>query len=261
MNWAEIELSPIRERVEWAGRHVERMRKLLAAYVASRPVYVGLSKSPDGAQVIETAELTSLPPMQLSLVLGDIAHHLRASLDNLAGSFRTGGPTRTSGFPISLDPDKFEREAAQKLAGVPTWAIASIRGLQPFANNESWHVGKRLYSIDQIAQRDRHRALLLHAPILHSQPILHGRIGDVPSAPIPLELYNLGPTSTRVAYPVGALIRTEYSVRVVVAEDTEGVLNQEIMSVAEQWMEALRQVVSTMEDAIDQAWASGETRA
>src|SRR5919197_3761265 len=91
----DVDFGPVRERVSWAGRPIERMRKLVDAYVRELPFHVMLFKSPDGTMIAERAELTFDPPTQLSLALGDVIHHLRAALDQLVGALRVGGPSRS----------------------------------------------------------------------------------------------------------------------------------------------------------------------
>ena len=246
-----VDLGPVRERVEWAGRHVERLRKLVDDYVSSRPFAVYLYLSADRRTVIETATLTDDPPLPISLVLGDIAHHLRAALDNLVGVLRLGGPTRSTAFPITPTPGEFERLAKQMLVGVPDWGLQAIRELQQF-DPERGSLGASLEVIDQIAQRDRHRALLLHAPLLETATV-HRAVGE--SDRLDFERHANGSRELELRYPAGAVVRFDYTVRIVVGEEVPGAQHEEVVRLAEAWLGDVRLVVDHIDLAADAEWA------
>src|SRR5262245_24440041 len=128
---ADVDFAAIRERVSWAGRDIEQMKLLVAAYENSRPFHVFLTKSEDGRTITETVTLTADPPLQVGFALGDISHHLRAALDNLVGAVAVGGPTRQTAFPIADTPARFAEKASSSLRSVPAWAVDAIQSVQP----------------------------------------------------------------------------------------------------------------------------------
>jgi hypothetical protein len=105
------------------------------------------------------------PPGEIALALGDALHHARAALDNLVGVLR-GGATDRSAFRIDTDPATFDRDHERRLGGVPDWARAAIREVQPFPDNPRRHVGETLADLNALAIADRHRALLLSAALI-----------------------------------------------------------------------------------------------
>ena len=245
-----VDLSPIGERVEWAGRHIERLRKLVDAYVSSRPFAVYLYHDPVAATVLETVTLTADPPLPISLVLGDVAHHLRAALDNLVGILRLGGPTRATAFPIAATKDEFERLARQMMAGVPAWGVQAVRELQPF-DPERGSLGMTLDVVDQIAQRDRHRALLLHAPLLETDAV-HRAVGV--SEALHFERKAVGNREIELRYAAASVVRFDYAVRIVVGEDIDLAHGEEVVRLAEGWLIDVRRALGHVDDAADAEW-------
>lgn len=259
MQPTDIDLTPVRERVAWAGRHVERMRKLVDAYVSERPFSVYLSMASDGTTVIEEARLTADPPTQLSLVLGDVTHHLRATLDNLVGAVAVGGPTRASAFPIARDRGKFDQMARAMLRDVPAWGVDVIRELQPFGRDAQFQeIGADLAALDLLAQRDRHRALVLHAPIMELGSFLISGGSPIEFNRVNLTERRIDARTTQVSYSLGTLVRPDYRVRVVVAEEIERIREREVVSLSEGWLETMLEVVEIMDSAIDGAWHRGQ---
>lgn len=250
-NYEAFDLEPIRARLDWAARHTQRLRKLVDAYVGARPFKVYLYLSDDAETVTETVTLTSDPPLPISLVLGDIAHHLRAALDNLVGVLRLGGPTRSTAFPIAEAPADFDRLAKQYMAEVPEWARRTVRELQPF-DPERGSIGQTLRVVDLVAQRDRHRALLLHAPILETDTVDRA-VGIAYSDAIDKQI--VGHREIAFTYPAAAVVRFDYTVRIVVGETIPGAQGEDVIHLAEHWLWALRAAIDHVDAAADAAWA------
>ena len=156
---APIDLSPVDARLGRAAVHVAALESAVAAYVALPP-YRRVEKIDHMTGVMTVrVDMNQQPPSSIALILSDVAHQLRAALDNLVGCVRPGGPTGDSAFPITADPATFERDAARKLEGLPAWAVDAIREIQPFPGDE-WQrdVGKQLLDLHDLARHDRHRA-------------------------------------------------------------------------------------------------------
>jgi hypothetical protein len=111
------------------------------------------------------AEVVGNPPADIALALGDVLHHARATLDNLAGVLR-GGATEESGFPILTDSVAFDKDRRRQLVGVPSWAVSVIRMVQPFPDAGWRGVGEALARVHRVAIIDRHRALLLSGALI-----------------------------------------------------------------------------------------------
>jgi hypothetical protein len=99
--------------------------------------------------------------MEIALCLGDVLQQLRATLDTAVGALRDGGPTPRSAFPIESNPERWTSRAADRLEGLPGWAVDVIRRIQPFAEDAWSAVGDGLAILHELAIRDRHHALLV----------------------------------------------------------------------------------------------------
>jgi hypothetical protein len=162
-----IDLAPVDARLGRAAVHVAALEAAVGRYVAIPPYRRTESVDHMTGAITVRAEMTQEPPAEIALILSDAVHQLRAALDNLVGCVRPGGPTGASAFPITTEPVRFDRDPDRKLEGVPDWAVAAIREIQPFPG-DGWQrdVGGQLLSLHDLARLDRHRAPRLVAGVL-----------------------------------------------------------------------------------------------
>ena len=101
-----------------------------------------------------------------SIIVGEIAYHLRSALDNLICALvRIDLPESSCAgrsFPIFVDADEFDAKAAESLKGVPGEARTIIRSLQPFARGAGVR-SDPLHILNVLSNRDKHRAMRLAA--------------------------------------------------------------------------------------------------
>jgi hypothetical protein len=108
-------------------------------------------------------------PKHWSLILGDIAHNLRSTLDHLAWALVSRGKTppdklktkqvRNVAFPINRKRLEFKGALPQKLPGVRRSDIALVRTVQPYhrsARNQ-WRQG--LVLLQNLNNDDKHKAI------------------------------------------------------------------------------------------------------
>lgn len=109
---------------------------------------------------------TEQPPVEWSIVVGDVLHNLNSALDHLVCSLArltdAADECRTTEFPICTDPGSFDSRRRRALANVPREAQDIIEELQPFQSPEDptthiLEVLRRFYNID------KHRRLHLVA--------------------------------------------------------------------------------------------------
>jgi hypothetical protein len=209
---AMVDLSAVIARRDWAKAHAARVNALAKEW-AFGAVDVTHSTTADGLGVIR-AEVVGEPPIEVALALGDVLHNARAALDNLVGVLR-GGATRTSQFRIDTDPAKFDADEAGRLAGVPDWARAVFRELQPFAGAPGGGIGKGLDDLDKLAILDRHRALL----VLGS-PVDMARMLGAPARRGATESRTQeGGRVLEITYPADATVDPEVGIAMLVSED------------------------------------------
>lgn len=143
------------------------------------------------------------------------------------------------------------------LRDVPAWGCALIRAVQPIPNAPREDIGQSLKAIDTLAQRDRHRALLLHVPVLTEAEVAFYPDPTTP-APPRISIDRQG-TRTIIRYPTGTLLRLDYRARVMLAEDVQGARDVDIARLARNWWTRLTELVNLTEDALDDEWRLTET--
>jgi hypothetical protein len=117
--------------------------------------------------ILTATEVPELFPILWGLLLGDLVHDYRSSLDHLAWALYKRGRTpdlsdgkeRKVVFPIADDRIKFNESLKSKLPGVRRADIAIIRRYQPYKSgkrNLHLHVFRVL---DGLSTADKHRVI------------------------------------------------------------------------------------------------------
>jgi hypothetical protein len=138
-------------------------------------IQLGMTQDYDPGRhcIIITAGPEDVPPIfpaRWGLLLGDIVHNYRASLDHLAWALYKRGTTpnlsasqeRGVYFPIASDREQFNgwlKGKRPKLPGVRRSDVAIVRRYQPYqtvARHRNRHVFKVL---DDLANADKHRVI------------------------------------------------------------------------------------------------------
>lgn len=110
-------------------------------------------------------------PLRFSVLIGEIAHHLRSSLDHLIWQLVLANGAKGTGrteFPIFREPPKDaegERPFGKKIAGVRADAVKAIRQMQPY-NNPEPHLDP-LWLVHELDRIDKHRLLLSTVAVAH----------------------------------------------------------------------------------------------
>lgn len=138
--------------------------------------------------------------VEMSLSLGDALHNARASLDALTwdlahqNGLEPERPTRIQ-FPICRDEEKQWPTVERDLATVPPEALARIRGVQPFLNDDPKSAA--LGFLHDLDIRDKHRASLecvfqVHEFSLDDTVISFVDPAEIPDPPVTLEFVHDG---------------------------------------------------------------------
>lgn len=99
-------------------------------------------------------------PLELGLIVGEILHHLRASLDNLAWQLvvaNGGTPGPNTKFPIFKSESKFDSAAAGFTKGMSRPVQTKIKGLQPFNAWPEHPTHSTLWKIHELDIINKHR--------------------------------------------------------------------------------------------------------
>lgn len=222
-------LPAIEARLLWTQRHMAGLRKLLDEYEQMPPYTVSTEVDEDAQTRVIRATLTVPPPVEISLALGDVAHQLRAVLDNAVGAMSDAGPTRRSAFVITRDPRKFDEACEDgRLTGLPSGVLAFVRSVQPFpgAGTFGERVGDGLERLDELAQHDRHRAILLRGAVVRAEGVEVMQPVEAVQPPESLGITWTGQAEVRI--PVNVTALPFFRVHVFVAEEDARIRGWEV---------------------------------
>jgi hypothetical protein len=159
------------KQVRWSNlkySHAEEMladlQKQIEMWNATGPVMITAVKT--SPRTIEfQQQVSSLPPIERwSLLLGDIVHNLRASLDTLAWELATldlGRPPvkpKKIYFPTAADEHDWDTRWKPDLSDIPSALVERMRKLQGFANPSSPE--NPLLELHALDIGDKHKGLL-----------------------------------------------------------------------------------------------------
>lgn len=158
-------------RIDRADELTSELDAACKAFLATRPYTV--EQRPDDNPSARVFVVTSLHdvPVRPRIITGEIAHHLRASLDLLAYqlllrvNITDPKRLRDCAFPIIVDRDltkpedrkKHDASVRQKIDGIDRQAFDRIVALQPCATNREW---SHLAQVQALDNTDKHRLLL-----------------------------------------------------------------------------------------------------
>ena len=161
-------------RIERADELVTDLEKALRAFLWDRP-YTVEERRDDNPQA-RTFVVTSLrdTPARPRVIAGEIAHHLRASLDLLAyqlllnAGINDEDRLASCAFPVitkrdlsnPADKKKHDESINAKVGGSRQRAYDRIVALQPCATNREW---SHLAQVQTLDNTDKHRLLLAAA--------------------------------------------------------------------------------------------------
>jgi hypothetical protein len=194
-------------RLRRAHDQIQELNNMLGGILEDSPnrAVVDFKPEDEGTyRLTIKAVIWGLPPFELSVLLSEIIHNLRAALDNLVCAlvYSQGGMgCDDSAFPMQARrPDdrakskprsrqrrgnRVERPAPDPLAGIHPDARAIIQGLQPYQSTDP----KRdlLWVLNQLSNIDKHRFFHVAAwalgaaefeviPVRHVTNITHQKI-------------------------------------------------------------------------------------
>lgn len=143
---------------------------LMHEYLDSEPVDLQRQIQPDGLTSVFALLVTTEPPLDLALRVGEVVHQIRSALDHLANRLvRAAGhqPTRRTSFPNHIRPP---RKAVAIHPGVDPKALSVIDQVQPYhRRHEPDH--HPLAVLNELWNIDKHRNLSLTATLLANSQI------------------------------------------------------------------------------------------
>jgi hypothetical protein len=134
-------------------------------------------------------------PLRFSVLVGEVVHHLRSTLDHLVWALAlrtTNGPSSRIQFPICDTREKFDKAIKNGvLRGVGSSAIKLIESLQPFKSKTPHDTF--FYALHQLDIEDKHRLLVVvgAAATMKPEVVLAGVEGNFPDRGTPVSIVAL----------------------------------------------------------------------
>ncbi len=131
-------LSAICQKVERANKLIEEFEGAIAKYFFGGTFKVEVKKGflNEPTRYCIDARLTTLPPLDMAILCGDILHNLRTSLDQLVTqlAIANGASSQKShSFVISVDEKRFLSNAKKgSFSGLSKDMVEEIKNSQPF---------------------------------------------------------------------------------------------------------------------------------
>jgi hypothetical protein len=149
------------------GRSYQQFQALdgqIAHFLKGKPYTVVREFDPNTREATYRLRIRERCPLVWSVMIGEIVYNLRSALDHALWQLviEDGGqPTDHNGFPIFLDPAKYQnaRGAPRLLDGLKPTSRTVIDNLQPFNTGE--HAASPLWHLHELSNFDKHRALHL----------------------------------------------------------------------------------------------------
>ena len=154
-------------KFEWANKHLQALATEIQWWTGAEPYRISEEVDPQGTHTV-SVEPFGDPPLNLSLIVGDVVHDFRSGLDHLAlglAEANVGGPVspeveERSQFPIYSCRDKFRKGRSWRIGCVHPKAQAVMQRLQPYRRREDWE-RHPLWVLRELSDFDKHRRLPL----------------------------------------------------------------------------------------------------
>jgi hypothetical protein len=151
------------ERLDWAQRHLERLDKAIQTFLHDQTVTTVSKPNAEATEyVISVEKGIDTIPFEIGLMIGEVAHHARSTLDWLAWSIARN-PCKHTAFPIWTyrGRDKNGKLLQPDIpGGLTEKARRLVKKVQPY---EAWKAdpsASPLYWLSELDNIDKHRHLL-----------------------------------------------------------------------------------------------------
>ena len=162
-------LDGIREKIKRANEHIRNLDAEITPYLegADHTLTATVKFDASRGSLFRDWLISGSPfPQRFSVIIGEVIHQLRSSLDHLVWQLVIAhGTEKTTDdleFPIFWESSKYPAAARRKIKGVSPTAAKRIEGLQPY--NAGGHIDDHpLLIIHKFDIVDKHQLLILVA--------------------------------------------------------------------------------------------------
>jgi hypothetical protein len=155
-------------RLKFARDHINVLERSYRMFVPKLQEHrVVVEPNPATGTQVAKVRLGWVVPDDWGLRVGEVAHHLRAVLDNAVCQLLPDGvqPTVSTEFPVATTREWFAKVAPRKLAGLSAEAYAAIERLQPFGQADVAAVHHPLWLLHELDIIDKHQSVHVAAVV------------------------------------------------------------------------------------------------
>jgi hypothetical protein len=149
-------------KIERSYQQLKQLESTVRAFLDTKPYSVTVEFNRESGIVVARAKVREECPPIWSVLVGELLHNLRSSLDYIVWELvilETGDAPTTikTQFPIFRYESAYNKRAKEFLHGVGMKELAVIKSLQPFSTGED--VLSPLWYLHELSNWDKHRAL------------------------------------------------------------------------------------------------------
>ena len=147
-------------KIARAETHISELADKIPVYLARDPFAVFREINTDTGKDQVSMRGREEVPDEFIGIFGDAVHNLRSALDILANDLvvLSGVTPKKVYFPFGRDPDNFEDQLNQKMAGAKPDILNVIRGVKPFP--AAFGGNEFLRSLHDLDIQDKHIAII-----------------------------------------------------------------------------------------------------
>ena len=158
MNTSTNRLDGPRLKVLWAAKHIRHLDGMVKHFCEANRNVFRVEDDLQAGEKVYCVDFRTPIPYDIPLIIGDVIHNLRSSLDHLAWQLveaNGGTPTKQTYFPIYSDAARFQAESVRKLHGMSAAVVKLIEAVQPYHS-----AYQNLRALSDLDNWDKHRLLL-----------------------------------------------------------------------------------------------------
>jgi hypothetical protein len=162
-------IAGVLEKLRNSDHHMRRLQAAILPYLDDRSnvAIVVERDTGDSGRGTFRFKVVRHPPLEFSVIAGDVIHNLRSSLDYIIDALvRDNGhtPTFQNLYPISVDKDAFAMALKKgRLYGVHERALKGVDGFQPYQLSTKARPRHPLTHLHKLSNHDKHHVLALSA--------------------------------------------------------------------------------------------------
>jgi hypothetical protein len=154
-------LAEVRSKLARAQEHDDTWTAEVGSWLDGEPY--GVHGQYEGEWfVLRFRELEKAPFVRLALIFADYLHNLRGTLEHLVWHLvetHSSSASEHTGFPVVVDPNKWNRALGGKLLGFPSEFVGVVKDAQPF-NHRTDPTAHWLYLLHHLDIREKHRLIV-----------------------------------------------------------------------------------------------------